>query len=96
MGVPFGKIDMKWVVVVWDSGRNDNQQSLRGKAGADNSQPDRQRLAAEVLGGGSQAGVDHMKQENWIEKDWSCPRFVTWFQGVADKDLGDTPQCPRK
>lgn len=45
MGDPFGKTNMKWVVVVRDSGRNDNQQSLRGKAGADNSQPDRQTEA---------------------------------------------------
>ena len=59
----------------------------KGRSG---QQPARQKLAAEVLGGGSQAGVDHMKQENWIEKNWSCPRFVTWSQGAADKDLGDS------
>lgn len=40
--------------------------------------------------------VDQMEQENWIEKNWSCPRFVTWFQGVADRrraaffDLSDS------
>lgn len=54
----------------------------KGRSG---QQPARQKLAAEVLGGGSQVRVDQMEQENWIEKNWSCPRFVTWFQGVADR-----------